>query len=352
MSEDTLNLHLEALLDYLKRTRGFDFTAYKRSTLSRRIQKRMQMVGMEDYDVYLDYLQVHPDEFSKLFNMILINVTTFFRDASTWEYIGTEVIPRIIAGKQPGEPIRIWSAGCASGEEAYTVSMLFCEALGIDAFRERVKVYATDADEEALAYARQASYTPKQVADLPEPLQQKYFEVSGQRYLFHRDVRKCVIFGRHDLIQDAPISRVDLLICRNTLMYFNSEAQARILDRFNFALNDRGFFLLGKAEMLFTYGNLFTPVDMRRRVFTKQPRTNLRDRLLMIAHQATDGASEEEGAATNHVRIKEVAFEADPIPQVVIDASGLLSLANQRARSIFGLTLADVGRPLQDLELS
>src|SRR5262249_62133451 len=142
---------MEALLQHIKRTRQIDFSGYKRSTLARRIGKRMQEVGCETHADYQDYLEVHPEEFTALFNTILINVTTFFRDPPAWEYLVSEVIPRIVSGKQPGEPIRVWSAGCASGEEAYTLAMVLAEAIGRQPFRERVKIYGTDVDAEALA---------------------------------------------------------------------------------------------------------------------------------------------------------------------------------------------------------
>jgi two-component system, chemotaxis family, CheB/CheR fusion protein len=268
---------LEALLDYLKRSRGFDFTGYKRSSLARRIQKRMQMVGIERYSDYLDYLEVRPDEFSHLFNMILINVTAFFRDPPAWDYLSEEILPRILADKGPQDLIRVWSAGCASGEEVYSLAMVLAEAVGLEGMRERVKIYATDADEEALTTARHATYSQRDLQAVPPNLLEKYFEKASQRCLFHKDLRRSVIFGRHDLIQDAPISRVDLLVCRNVLMYLNAETQGRILDRFHFALQHGGFLFLGKAEMLLTHANTFTPVDLKRRFFVKVARAICED---------------------------------------------------------------------------
>src|SRR5439155_7869984 len=149
--------------------------------------------------------------------------------------------PQILAGKKSTDPIRVWSAGCASGEEAYTLAMLLAEHLGISGFRHRAKIYATDLDQDALAIARQGSYDAKKVQDIPPALLQKYFDRIGSRHTFHTDLRRCVIFGRNDQFQDAPISRLDLLVCRNTLMYFNAELQERILSRFHFALQDKGF---------------------------------------------------------------------------------------------------------------
>src|SRR5215472_5081695 len=166
---------LEALLEFLKHSRGFDFTGYKHSSLRRRLGKRMQGLHLERYSDYLDYLEVHPEEFPQLFNTILINVTGFFRDAAAWEFLATEIVPVIIAEKKPSDLIRVWSAGCASGEEAYTLAMVLAEALGLESFRQRVKIYATDVDEEALLQARQASYSPRDLQPIAEALGAKYF---------------------------------------------------------------------------------------------------------------------------------------------------------------------------------
>jgi two-component system CheB/CheR fusion protein len=339
----------EALLDYLKHNRGFDFTGYKRSSLWRRVSKRMQSLLIERYGDYLDYLEVHPEEFVQLFNTILINVTAFFRDPAAWEFLATEVIPVLIAEKRPQDPIRVWSAGCASGEEAYTLAMVLAEALGFERFRQQVKIYATDVDEEALSQARHASYSARDLQSVPEALRAKYFETSGQRSVFRPDLRPVVIFGRHDLIQDAPISRLDLLVCRNTLMYFNAETQARILARFHFAMHDTGFIFLGKAEMLLTRANLFTPVHLKHRIFSKVPKPTLRDRLLVVAQAGNLDLSNH---LVGHIRLRDAAFDAAPVAQLVLDLQGNVLLLNLEIRTTFGLVPQDIGRPFHALDLS
>src|SRR5215471_2580476 len=185
----------EALLEYLKTHRGFDFTGYKRSSLMRRAAKRMSALPkIKGYAEYQDYLEVHPEEFAPLFNTILINVTGFFRDPAAWEFLDREVIPRIIAGKQPAEPIRVCSVGCASGEEAYSAAMLFAERLGDKAFRDRVKIYATDVDNDALGEARRGAYPEKSVADVPEKLRKKFLNESTDAHAMVRsDLRRAVI---------------------------------------------------------------------------------------------------------------------------------------------------------------
>jgi two-component system CheB/CheR fusion protein len=337
---------LESLLVYLKRNRGFDFTGYKRASLGRRITKRMQVVGIDSYASYRDYLEEHPAEFERLFDTILINVTSFFRDTESWDYLRADVIPRIIADKEPREPIRAWSAGCATGQEAYTLAILFAEALGPDEFRERVKIYATDVDESALTTARHAAYAVKDVADVPPELVEKYFERAEGRVTFRKDLRRAVVFGRNDLIQDAPISRIDLLVCRNALMYFDAPTQRRILSRFSFALNDGGYLFLGRAETLMTHANMFTPVDIKRRVFQKVARAS-GQRVLPAPRPASLGDTESGGGD-----LRDAALHAGVVAELVVDREGTLMFANDRANALFRLGMADVGRSLVDLDVS
>jgi two-component system CheB/CheR fusion protein len=342
------DVDFENLLQYLRTNRGFDFTGYKRSTLMRRVTKQMESLNIETFTNYQDYLEVHPDEFKVLFNTILINVTAFFRDYLAWEYLAKNIIPNIIKNKQKNEQVRIWSAGCASGEEAYTLAIILAEILGIEGFRHRVKIYATDIDEEALNQARQASYAAKNIHSVPLELRDKYFDLVNKNYVFHQDLRRAVIFGRHDLLQDAPISRLDLLVCRNTLMYFNSETQGRIINRFHFALNDHGYLFLGIAEMLVTHTNLFTPINLKDRVFAKVSLGNIRNRQLVMANLQ----NQESANVAQEIRVRELAFDTASSAQIVIDNQGILIMINEQARNLFNLTLQDINRPFQDLELS
>jgi len=241
---------LEDLLAFIRDARGFDFTGYKRSSLARRIRKRMHEAGSADYVDYRDRLESNTEEFGHLFNMILINVTGFFRDPETWSLLQREVMPELLADIDREREIRVWSAGCASGEEAYSLAMAFSEALGTEECAKRVKIYGTDVDHEALHDARIGLYPATALEALPAELRDKYFEPSGTQFSFRPDLRRRVIFGRHDITRDAPISRLDLLVCRNALMYFNVETQSQVIDRFHFALREGGYLFLGKVEML------------------------------------------------------------------------------------------------------
>ena len=174
----------------LKETRGFDFTGYKRSTLMRRVQRRMEVRGLGSLSEYRDYLELESEEFNQLFDSLLINVTGFFRDPLAWQALREEVLPELLSAKSARRPLRVWSAGCATGEEAYTLAIVLVEAMGLDEFVSRVKIYATDLDEGALAEARTGIYTERQISEVSEEFREKYFEASGTRYAFRRDLRR------------------------------------------------------------------------------------------------------------------------------------------------------------------
>ena len=331
----------EALLRHVRDARGFDFTGYKRTSLMRRVRHRMEQAGYETFEEYLDVLEVDSDEFAALFNTILINVTAFFRDPATWAYLREEVVPALVGG---GDAIRVWSGGCASGQEAYSLAMVLAQELGPEEFRRRVKIYATDVDEEALADARLATYDAKAVESVPAAMLEEYFEHANGRYSFRKDLRRAVIFGRNDLVKDAPISRVDLLVCRNTLMYLNADTQRNVLARFHFALAPRGVLFLGHAEMLLSYADRFAPVDLKHRIFrkaggqyTSPPDVAMFDRQVEVSGLTA---------------IRDLAFRASPVAQIVVTGEDTVAMINQQAETTFGLSTRDIGRLLRDLEVS
>ncbi|GAA0292951.1 CheR family methyltransferase [Kineococcus aurantiacus] len=336
----------EALLQHLKGARGFDFTGYKRASLLRRVHRRMDDVGVPGYEEYRDLLEVDADEFGALFNTILINVTSFFRDAEAWDRLRSDLLPQLLS-QRPTGPLRAWSAGCASGQEAYTVAICLAELLGPEEFRERVKIYATDADEEALTHARTATYSEREVKSLPPDLLARYFEPNGSRFTFRQDLRRSVIFGRADLVQDAPISHVDLLTCRNTLMYLTAETQARIAERLHYSLRPDGLLFLGKAEMLLSQAALFTPVDLKNRFFRRVGGSRTQGRVSPVLTPSVFPPGTDDA-----VTLRAEALAASPVAQIVLGADGEVVLSNHRAEALFGLTAADTGRPFQDLEVS
>src|ERR1044071_43273 len=310
----------------------------------------MEAIKCESYGDYLDYLEVHPEEYGQLFDTLLINVTEFFRDPPAWEHLRDDVLPDLLAAKEAEAPIRVWSAGCASGQEAYSAAIVLAELLGEEAYLKRVKIYATDVDEDALTTARHAIYTQKQLEGMPEGLRSKYFERADQRMGFRKDLRRTVIFGRNNLISDAPISRLDLLICRNTMMYFTAETQGQILRHFHFALSDRGVLMLGKSEMMISHRDMFAAVDINCGIFRKlEGPASPQARVSGL----TNGADPIELPLSEDERVsRDSALEIGPRPHVIVSRTGTLTFANLPARALFGIGLDALGRPFQDLDLS
>lgn len=339
------NPEFEALLSYLKHSQGCDLTGYKRASLMRRFEHRMKSLDIDSYHTYLKYLQDHPKEHLELLSNVLINVTSFFRDGDAWQYLETDILPKIIASKQPNERIRVWSAGCASGQEIYSLLMLLAEHLGLEACLERVQSYATDLDEEAIAQARQGLYQPHEVADVPPHLLEKYFQPSAKGYCFHPGLRQLVVFGRHDLAKDAPMARIDLLLCRNVLIYCQLETQRAILTRFHFALKETGFLFLGKAEMLTQPRPIFNPVNLQQRVYTKTLKLDLEDYLSIRPLPRQKLFNQ---ALVPHNPFWQTAFENSPIAQLAVDINGYLIQANEQANLLFGLSLCDWQQPFSN----
>src|SRR5215813_3234217 len=349
--EESDEADLEQLLAFVRDARGLDFTGYKRSSLARRIRKRMHEAGAADYVDYRDRLESSAEEFGLLFNTILINVTGFFRDTETWTFLQQEVMPELLAGIDREREIRVWSAGCASGEEAYSLAMAFSEALGVEETAKRVKIYGTDVDEDALRDARVGLYSAKALEALSPELREKYFEQIGTQFAFRPDLRRRVIFGRHDITRDAPISRLDLLVCRNTLMYFNVETQSQVIDRFHFALRENGCLFLGKAEMLLSDGERFEVVSMRQRFFRRRPGVAAPRYQSMPMKLDVIGTPEMREVSKKR-QLRDLALETVPFAVIGVDAEGTVVLLNSQMRTMFQMTARDIGHPFHDLEIS
>ena len=346
---------LEELLRFIRDERGFDFTGYKRASIGRRVRRRARELGFESLVAYRDVLEADIDEFTTLFNSVLINLTGFFRDPAAWRYIEHEIVPEIISRHHDDEPIRLWSAGCASGEEAYTLAMVVANHLGIDETARRVKIYATDIDLEALAQARAAVYSDKSVHDVPEELRAKYFEpdIHHRGWVVTPTLRRTVVFGRLDLTRDPPISRVDLVACRNTLMYLNAETQGYVIPRLQYALRQDGYLFLGRAEMVLRGGaGMFAPVSLRHRVFAALPTPPL-------AAPAPSDAGRRRAFEVGRLDVT-IPAEGSPAPlpeepeeslvaELLVDPVGALTGANDAARDLFGIGPDDMARPLGGL---
>lgn len=336
----------ESILNYLKQHHECDLLGYKRSTLLRRFKHRMRSLGIQSYAQYLTYLQSHAEEYLELLDDVFINVTSFFRDREAWDYLAAAVLPRIVANKSHSDPIRIWSAGCAAGQEIYSVLILLAEAYGIEFCQQNVLCYATDADQAAVQQARFGIYTESEVFGLSIDQLQKYFNHSEQGYVIHPALRQTIIFGRHDLAKDAPISRIDLLLCRNVLIYFTTEAQTSMLIRFHFSLKPTGYLLLGQSETMMIRRQIFSSVNLKHRIYKKGLKLDVQD------HLAINPGREKRllKPLMTQSYFWRTAFEKSLVPQCAIDLDGDLVEANEQANLLFGLTIGHRNLPFHELE--
>jgi two-component system CheB/CheR fusion protein len=351
-SEERNNRHdepLELVIEKVSTEHGFDVRGYKRSTLYRRIRKRMQDAGCAAVDDYLVRLETDRHEYAHLVNTILINVTEFFRDPPAWEFLQEECLRPMLRRRPETEPLRVWSVGCATGEEAYSLSICLTELLG-DQSPRSVKIYATDMDDGALAVARAGIYGPDDLRNVsPERLERFFEELPGGRYKVRRDVRASVIFGRHNVLVDPPISRLDLLVCRNLMIYFDSETQQQLLSRFHYAVREDRYLFLGKAETLMTRSMLFQPVEPRFRIFQRVRQGEEHAFPELDARRGwSDRASYDNPALQNHALHAIIDRAADPM--LLLDASGRMLMASEPARDLFNIGEGMLGRSLVELE--
>ncbi|HEV8615928.1 MAG TPA: CheR family methyltransferase [Methylomirabilota bacterium] len=343
------------LLDRLSAEHSFDFREYRVPSLARRVRTRMAQIHVDDFDRYAEYLGAHADEAPVLFDTILINVTGFFRDPEAWQALGREVVPSILADAKLDGTVRVWCAGCSTGEEAYSVALVLAEALGAEGRALDVKIYATDIDHDALAAARQALYRLDQLKDLPEPLLDRYFVREGQLYGVRRELRRWCIFGNHNLAIDPPLSHVDLLVCRNVLIYLKSELQQRLLPRFHYAIRDDGYLFLGKSESLLARSSWFTPVVAKWRIFQRAPHAAARLEVADLRRQApTAPVSRPEPmrgdpAALDSRRVLEVLAS----PVFVIDSGDTILAWNEAAAALYEIpSNGALGKEFRDLDIS
>ena len=280
----------ERIIALLRRHTPHDFTLYKRGTLQRRIERRMGLagIGAGRIDRYLDMLAGDAAERDLLSKDLLINVTSFFRDPKTFETLSTRIIPDLVRRQPPDHPIKVWSVGCSTGEETYSLVMLFLEAIAAAGRPVELQVFASDVDAEAVATAREGAYPATIAADVSPARLTRFFAREGQGYRVAPELRTAVIFTVQDVLADPPFSRIDLISCRNLLIYLRPEAQARALSLFDFALRDGGVLLLGSAETAGDGDGRFALISKSERLYRHVGRGRLAD----IAFPMTAGARE------------------------------------------------------------
>ncbi len=251
---------MKGLLQMVYKQSKIDFSGYKEATLSRRVERRMAANRLNNLAAYFDYCSKNPDELNKLSKDILISVTAFFRDRHSFDGL-RKILGDIVASKQSGDEIRIWVPGCATGEEAYSIGILLSELLGSKTNDYRVQIFATDIDMEAMAVGRRGIYTESSLSEVSADTTARYFTKKAEFYEIARPIRDMVVFARQDLVLDPPFLRLDLISCRNLLIYFQPLLQTRVLSIFHFALRPSAYLFLGKSESIVHQENMFSPVS-------------------------------------------------------------------------------------------
>ncbi|MAC82586.1 MAG: PAS fold family protein, partial [Arcobacter sp.] len=267
ITEDERNL--QQIYRILFEEQGIDFSLYKRNTLIRRIERRLAALKIETLSEYLKVLEDSKEEVVNLYHDILIGVTSFFRDTDSFESI-KKYIELLISKKEQGEEIRFWSIGCSTGEEAYSVAILLSEILEDKISKYKIKIFATDVDDESLKIARMGIYSETSLENVPKNLIQKYFSVQKNNFEIKKSIRELVIFSKHNIISDSPFLRLDLITCRNMLIYFNQNLQNRFFPIIHYALKDSGYLFLGKSESVGQHLDLFSLVDKNAKIFKAQ----------------------------------------------------------------------------------
>jgi len=256
------------ILMLLRTKTGHDFSLYKQNTIRRRIERRMGVHNLEDAEAYARYLAENPSEVHLLFKELLINVTSFFRDPEAFEALKTEILPAMVKDKPENYVFRVWVAGCATGEEAYSIAMIFRECMDASRLQFRVQIYSTDIDEDAIAVARGGVYPANIAIDVTPERLRRFFTKEETGFRIKKEIREMVVFAVQDMIKDPPFTRLDLLCCRNLLIYFETELQNRIIPSFHYSLNPGGILILSPSESIGRFTDLFTPVSRKWKIYS------------------------------------------------------------------------------------
>jgi len=297
--DDSLEATLREILAYLRTHTGRDFSYYKRATILRRLARRMSVTGIEELPGYLAFLRTHPAEAGALLKDLLISVTNFFRDRDAFDAL-EEQVPLLFAGKSSSDEIRVWVPACASGEEAYSIAILLIEHARLLDSPPSLQIFATDLDDDAIRAGRDGVYPPAIAADVSEERLRRFFTRESRGFRIRAEIREAVVFASHDLLKDAPFSRLDLVSCRNLFIYLSPEAQQRALEIVHYALRPHGRLFLGVSETIDAGGHLFRVVDKKHRIY--EPRLVRERRLPRLVGEVALARSldvKEPGASVN-----------------------------------------------------
>ena len=306
---------------------GHDFSQYKKATVLRRIARRAQVTRREQLADYFAFLRDNVEEVQALFGDLLISVTTFFRDPKAFEALAKDVVPRLFDGKEASESIRVWVPGCATGEEAYTIAMLLLEEAAHHEIRPQVQVFGSDLDAGGLAVAREGRYPVAIEADVSEERLRRFFAREGDHYRAERELRDAILFASHSLLKDPPFSRLDLISCRNLLIYLDRELQQQVCGIFHYALNLNGFLFLGSSESAESPPGLFRTVDREARIYQSAGRSG--DKQLPLPKLlGTPGVTQHaprvpravtHPAAAGETALHRLALEKEAPPSILVD---------------------------------
>jgi two-component system, chemotaxis family, CheB/CheR fusion protein len=249
---------------------GHDFSGYKEKTFTRRVRRRMQVVGVTTLEEYIARLEKDADEVNLLFRDLLIGVTSFFRDPDAFETLQQLVMPKLFEGRRAADTVRVWCPGCATGEEVYSLAILLREQMDSIRAPPKVQIFATDIDEHALSIARAGRYPQQMLGNVSPARLRRFFTSDDVSYTVHKELRDMCIFSAHSVIRDPPFSRIELISCRNLLIYLGSDFQGQVIPVFHFALRQRGYLFLGTSENVTQHADLFAPLDKKQRIFQRR----------------------------------------------------------------------------------
>jgi len=299
---------LKRIFDLVRARTGHDFARYKRATILRRLARRMQINHRSDFQQYLVYLRENPDEILSLFDDLLITVTTFFRDPDAWEVLRTEVIVPLLEHNKQNDTIRVWVPGCATGEEAYTLAILFREEITRRDQHCDLVVFGSDVDQGALAAAREGVYPAAISVDVSDARLGRYFRAEGDHYRVGSEIRDCVVFAAHSVMRDPPFSKLHLISCRNLLIYLDRDLQQQLQGVFRYGLRDDGYLFLGVSET--ADAEMFEPVDKQHRIFRARARSSGQPMRLPQLPAAPPGPPVVERVRDRGIRLRRSAVES------------------------------------------
>ena len=335
---------MNRIMMLLRSKTGNDFSQYKQATIRRRIERRMGVHNLNDMDAYAQYLKENPAEVQVLFKELLINVTSFFRDNEAFEALKWDALPRLFENKPENYIFRIWVPGCASGEEAYSLAMIFREYMDEIKQDFKVQIYATDIDDDAIATARAGTYTENIAIDVSPERLRRFFAKRGDRFPDKKEIREMVMFAIQNVIKDPPFTKMDLISCRNLLIYFDAELQNRVIPAFHYALRPEGVLFLSSSEGIGSFTDLFAPLNKKWRIY--QAKSSLASaRTLMARRFAWTGDKPEKEPVEPMDRKKKMNF-AELIKRVLLQSYAPPSvITNEKGNIVY--VHGDTGKYLQ-----